>query len=51
VIAHRLVLDASLLVDEDLSRDEAAQRVFQACLERAPRPQPGWVPEAQATDA
>jgi MoxR-like ATPase len=51
VIAHRLVLDASLLVDEDLSRDEAAQRVFQACLERAPRPQPEWVPEAHAAEA
>ncbi|HEV8462930.1 MAG TPA: MoxR family ATPase [Gaiellaceae bacterium] len=51
VIAHRLVLDASLLVDEDLSRDEAAQRVFQACVERAPRPQPEWVPEARAAEA
>jgi MoxR-like ATPase len=51
VIAHRLVLDASLLVDEDLSRDEAAQRVFHACVERAPRPQPEWVPEAHAAEA
>jgi MoxR-like ATPase len=51
VISHRLVLDASLLVDEDLSRDEAAERVFQACLERAPRPQPEWVPEAHTAEA
>jgi MoxR-like ATPase len=51
VIAHRLVLDASLLVDEDLSREDAAQRVFQACLERAPRPKPEWVPEARAAEA
>jgi MoxR-like ATPase len=51
VIAHRLVLDASLLVDEDLSRDEAAERVFRACLERAPRPKPEWVPEARAAGA
>jgi MoxR-like ATPase len=51
VITHRLVLDASLLVDEDLSREEAAQRVLQACLERAPRPQPDWVPEAHTAEA
>ena len=51
VIAHRLLLDASVLVDENLTRDEAAQRVFEACLERAPRPQPYWVPEARAGEA
>ena len=51
VIAHRLLLDASVLVDENLTRDEAAQRVFEACLERAPRPQPDWVPEARAGEA
>ena len=51
VIAHRLLLDASVLVDENLTRDEAAQRVYEACLERAPRPQPDWVPEARAGEA
>ena len=51
VIAHRLLLDASVVVDENLTRDEAAQRVFEACLERAPRPQPDWVPEARAGEA
>jgi MoxR-like ATPase len=51
VIAHRLLLEATLLVDEDLTRDEAARRVFQACLERAPRPRPDWVAEARAFEA
>jgi MoxR-like ATPase len=51
VIAHRLLLDAALLVDEDLTREQAARRVFEACLERAPRPEPEWVPEARAAQA
>jgi MoxR-like ATPase len=46
VIGHRLVLDPAVVVDEDLTRDEAAQRVFAACLERAPRPQPEWAADA-----
>jgi MoxR-like ATPase len=51
VIAHRLILEATLLVDEGLTRDEAAQRVFAACLQRAPRPRPEWVAEARAVEA
>jgi MoxR-like ATPase len=51
VIAHRLILEASLLVDADLTRDQAARRVFEACLERAPRPRPEWVAEARAVEA
>ena len=47
VIGHRLLLDPALLVDEELSRAEATERVFAACLERAPRPRPDWA-EAQA---
>jgi MoxR-like ATPase len=42
VVGHRLVLAADLLIEEDVSRDEALARVFAACLERAPRPEPGW---------
>jgi MoxR-like ATPase len=51
VIAHRLVLDPTFLVDGDLSRDDAAERVYRACLERAPRPQPDWSPQAAADGA
>jgi MoxR-like ATPase len=51
VIAHRLVLDPTFVVDGDLSRDEAAEQVFRACLERAPRPQPEWSPQAAADGA
>jgi MoxR-like ATPase len=48
VIAHRLILDPAVVVDEGLGRSEAAARVFAACLERAPRPQPDWTAEAPA---
>jgi MoxR-like ATPase len=47
-IGHRLVLDPALLVDEELTRAEAVQRVFAACLEQAPRPRPEWAAEARA---
>jgi MoxR-like ATPase len=42
VIGHRLVLAAELLVEDDVSREEALARVFDECRERAPRPEPGW---------
>jgi MoxR-like ATPase len=51
VLGHRLVLDPALLVDEELSRAEAVQRVYAACLERAPRPRPDWAAEARAAEA
>jgi MoxR-like ATPase len=51
VVGHRLVLDPALLVDEELSRAEAVQRVFAACLEQAPRPRPEWAAEARAAQA
>jgi MoxR-like ATPase len=52
VIGHRLMLASELIVDEDLSRDEAVQRVFAACLERAHRPEPAWGgAEARAAEA
>jgi MoxR-like ATPase len=51
VIGHRLVLDPALLLDDDLSRAEAEQRVCAACFERAPRPEPGWSSEADAPAA
>jgi MoxR-like ATPase len=51
VIGHRLVLDPALLVDEELSRAEAVERVYAACLEQAPRPRPEWAAEARAAGA
>jgi MoxR-like ATPase len=51
VIGHRLLLAPELVVEGDLSRDEAVERVFAACLERAPRPKPEWDAEARAAEA
>ena len=51
VIGHRLVLAPELVVEHDLTRDEAVQRVFAACLERAPRPHPEWGAEPRAAEA
>jgi MoxR-like ATPase len=51
VIGHRLVLAPDIVVDDDLSRDDAVQRVFAACIERVPRPQPEWGAEALAAEA
>jgi MoxR-like ATPase len=51
VIGHRLMLSPELVVENDLSRDEAVQRVFEACKERAHRPEPAWGAEARAAEA
>jgi len=51
VIGHRLVLSPELIVDNDLSPDEAVQRVFEACKERAHRPEPAWGAKARAAEA
>jgi MoxR-like ATPase len=51
VIGHRLLLAPELVVEGDLSRDEAVERVFAACLERVPRPKPEWDAEARAAEA
>ncbi|NUR74945.1 MAG: MoxR family ATPase [Thermoleophilia bacterium] len=51
VIGHRLVLAPELLVEEELSRDEAVRRIFAACIERAHRPEPEWGAEARAAEA
>ena len=51
VIGHRLVLSPELVVENDLSRDDAVQRVFEACKERAHRPEPAWGAEARAAEA
>jgi MoxR-like ATPase len=51
VIGHRLMLAPELIVENDLTRDEAVQRVFDACKERAHRPEPAWGAEARAAEA
>jgi MoxR-like ATPase len=51
VIGHRLVLAPEVVVEDDVTRDEAVQRVFAACIDRAPRPQPEWGAEARAAEA
>jgi MoxR-like ATPase len=51
VIGHRLMLAPELVVENDLSRDEAVQKVFEACKERAHRPEPAWGAEARAAEA
>jgi MoxR-like ATPase len=51
VLGHRLVLAPELMLDEDLTREEAIARVFAAATERAPRPRPDWETEARAADA
>jgi MoxR-like ATPase len=51
VIGHRIVLSTTIVVDENLPRDEAIARVFRECLERAPRPAPEWNAEGRAAEA
>ena len=45
VVIHRLLLSEELLLDESVSRADLAGRVWSACLERAPRPEPDWEDE------
>ena len=42
VVIHRMLLGEELLVEESVSRGEIVRRVWEACLERAPRPEPEW---------
>jgi MoxR-like ATPase len=42
VVAHRLLLEPEFLSDTDIDADEIARRVWQRCLELAPRPAPEW---------
>jgi MoxR-like ATPase len=42
VVVHRLLIGEALLVDEGASAADIARRVWEACLERAPRPEPDW---------
>ena len=43
VLGHRLVLTPQFLVEtRELSRDDALERIKDACLALAPRPEPDW---------
>ncbi len=42
VVAHRLLLEPEFLSDTDIDGDEIARRVWERCLELAPRPAPTW---------
>jgi MoxR-like ATPase len=43
VVGHRLVLGVDFAVDaESLDREELGRVIWEACLARAPRPQPDW---------
>jgi MoxR-like ATPase len=42
VIAHRLLLAPDLVVDERMTGGDSFALIWKACLERAPRPEPGW---------
>jgi MoxR-like ATPase len=42
VVAHRLLLEPEFLSDSEMDTDEIARRVWQRCLELAPRPAPDW---------
>jgi MoxR-like ATPase len=48
VIAHRLILAPDLVVDEHLTGSDPFALVWKACVERAPRPEPGWDAEPTA---
>jgi MoxR-like ATPase len=52
VVGHRLVLSADFVVDaEDLDRAALGRVVWDACLARAPRPEPGWDDERFGREA
>ena len=50
VVMHRMVATADVIM-EGLSGDELADRVWQACLAQAPRPEPTWDAEAATAEA
>jgi MoxR-like ATPase len=42
VVAHRLLLEPEFLSDSEIDADEIARRVWERCVELAPRPAPDW---------
>jgi MoxR-like ATPase len=51
VVAHRLVLAPEVLMEAAESEQDVVRRIFEACLERAVRPEPTWDTEAAAAGA
>jgi MoxR-like ATPase len=41
VIEHRLVASAEVIM-QDVGEEDLQRQIWEACLERAPRPEPGW---------
>jgi MoxR-like ATPase len=48
VLGHRLVVAPELMLDEDLTRQQAVERVFASAVASAPRPEPDWDIQASA---
>ena len=48
VLGHRLVVAPDLMFEEDLTRQQAIERVFASAVMSAPRPEPDWDLEARA---
>jgi len=48
VLGHRLVVAPDLMFEEDLTRQQAIERVFASAVKSAPRPEPDWDLEAPA---
>jgi MoxR-like ATPase len=48
VLGHRLVVAPDLMFEEDLTRQQAIERVFATAVKSAPRPEPDWDVEARA---
>jgi MoxR-like ATPase len=42
VVAHRLLLEPEFLSDSEIDADEIERRVWERCVELAPRPAPDW---------
>jgi MoxR-like ATPase len=51
VLGHRLVLAPEFVLEDDLTHQEAIERVFERATAHAPRPQPEWGFEARSTEA
>jgi MoxR-like ATPase len=51
VVAHRLVLAPEVLMEAAEAEQDVVRRIFEACLERAVRPEPTWDTEAAAAGA
>lgn len=49
VVAHRLLLEPAFLSDSELDGAQIARRVWERCVELAPRPAPDWQTTAETT--